>query len=394
MISVPNPLLLLSGSKVLPKLGISLLLYITGFGCTIPQSRAVQKQPDSTYKIAMILPLHLYKYYGNNVNRANIMLDYYQGFYIALKEYESQGFKVKLFIYDNEHDTTKTKEILEKPEMKDMHLIIAPILNEHLHILNHFSCKNQIAVMSPFTAIDSLFPNNPLFFNAAPALKTKAEIFYDYYRKTNPDKILLIVKNEVEWDKGYGQELIKLLETKDNIDYRVLTFEEIVKADSNFLPKWKEYIVFHNSETAKGVKALTTFLDKQKATFEIVGDYKPNTLKSIPALKRRKFDIKIISSDYTNPMDSAIIMRDFKVSYKGYSNLNPSRYSVIGHDQASFVCEILMKYDRFRANDFVGDIHQYYATKFLFKKDHHCNQNKGMFILKIAEEEMLEEVKY
>ncbi len=394
MISVQNHQLPLSGSKVFRNFGIRILLFFTGFVFTIPYSNAVQKHPDRTYKVAMILPLHLYNYYGNNVNRANIMLDYYHGFFIALKEYEAQGLKIKLYVYDNEHDTAKTREILAKKELKEMDLIISPILEEHLHIINHFSSKYQIPVFSPFTAVDSLFPNNPLFFNAAPALKTKAEIFYDYYRKTNPEKIVLIIKNEADWDKGFGQELANLLETKDNIDYRIITAFEMAKADSNFLPKWEEYIVFHNSESAKGVKTVTAFLDKQKATFEIVGDYKPYTLKQIPAPKRKKYNIKIISSDFTNPLDSAVVLKDFKINYKILCNLNPSRYSVIGHDQASFICEILMKYDRFRANDFTGDIHQYYATKFLFKKDRHCNQNKGMFVLKISELEFLEEVKY
>ena len=165
-------------------------------------------------------------------------------------------------------------------------------------------------------------------------------------------------------------------------------------ADSNFLPKWKEYIVYHSSENSKAIKTLTIFLDKQKALFEIVGDYKPLLLKSIPDVKRKKYEIKIISSDFTNPTDSAVVMRDFKSNYRLISNLNPSRYSVIGHDQASFISEIFMKYDRFRANDFTGDIHQYYATKFLFKKDPHCNQNKGLFILKISDTEFSEEVKY
>lgn len=391
MTLVQNRQLPLSGNK---GLFIKVLLFILGFVNSIPQSCATKTDPDSSYKVAMILPLHLHNYNGPNVNRANIMLDYYQGFYLALKEYETQGLKIKVFVYDNEHDTTKTKEILEKSELRNMDLIVSPILDEHLHILNHFSSKYQVPVFSPFTAIDSLFPNNPLFFNAAPAKKTKAEFFYDYFRKSNPDKIVLIIKNDADWEKGFGPELLQLLETKKNIDYRLVTADEMAKADSNFLPKWKNYLVYHGSEDSKGIKTLTTFFEKQKATFEIVGDYKPQTLKLIPAQKRKKYEIKIISSDFTNPMDSAVVLKDFKINYKFISNLNPSRYSVIGHDQASFISEILMKYGRFNANDFTGDIHLYYATKFLFKKDRHCNQNKGLFILKISDTDFLEEVKY
>ncbi len=391
MILVQNHLQLSSGSKGI--LG-RLLILVFGFVSFIPNLVASKIEPDSSYKIALILPLHLHQYSGNNVNRANIMLDYYHGFYLALKEYEAQGLRMKVFVYDNEHDTSITKAILQKPEMKKMDLIVTPILDEHLHLLNHFSSKYQIPVFSPFTAIDSLFPNNPLFFNAAPAKKTKADFFYEYYRKTNPTKVILVIKNDFDWEKGYGFELLTLLGTKANIEYRLISTEEMIKADSNFLPKWKHYIVYHGSDDLKGVKTLTTFLDKQKAFFEIVGEYKPQTFKQITEVKRKKYDMKIISSDFTNPLDSAVLLKDFKINYRLISNLNPSRYSIIGHDQASFISQAFIKYDRFRANDFASESYQYYATKFLFKKDRHCNQNKGLFILKISGLEFLEEVIY
>lgn len=350
--------------------------------------------PGKTFKVAMILPLHLDDYNGANVNRANIMLDYYQGFLLGLKQYEAQGFNVKLFVFDNKHDTAVTKELLLKPEMKDMDLIIAPILNEHLYIINHFSSKNQIAVLSPFTAADSLFPNNPLFFNAAPAERTKAELFYEYYRKTCPDKNLLIVKNDAKEEKGYSEKLIELLDTKPNINYRVINVSELADADSNFLVKWKDYLVYYTAETNKEIKAFNAFLDKQKATFEVFGDYKLATLKMVPKVKREKYGYKVISSDFINPMDSAEVMHDFKANYKTQFFLNPSRYSFIGHDQACFIAENLLKYDRFRATDFTGDSKSYYVVRFLFKKDKHCNQNKGLFILEFNEEEIPVEVKF
>lgn len=373
---------------------MKILLGFFAFAASALSLHAIKPPHDTTYKIAVILPLHLHDYNGANVNRANIMLDYYHGFYLALKEYEKKGIKIKLYVYDNEHDTLKTKEILKKPELKKMGLIVAPILDEHLHIINHFSSKHQIAVLSPFTAVDSLFPNNPLFFNAAPARKTKAEFFYDYFRKTDPNRTVLIIKNEEDWNKSFGNELIQLLQSKPYIDYKILSSSELQKADSNTLSKDKKYVVFHSSEENKAIKTLTTFLDKQSAEFEIVGDYKPFVLKTVPESKQKKFNIKIISSDFINPADSATLLRDFKTDYRLISNLNPSRYAMIGHDQAAFICEMLLKNNQFKAADFTGERHAYYSTQFLFKKDRHCNQNKGLFILKISESGILEEASY
>lgn len=346
---------------------------------------------DSAFKIAIIFPFHYNDYSGVNINRANIMLDYYQGFFSALKEYEKKGLNIKLYIYDNQHDTTVTKSILAKPELKNMDLIISPILSEHLHILNHFSSKNQIAVLSPFTAADSLFPKNPLFFNAAPAEKTKAEAFFEFFRKNCPDKKIIIIKGNHHKNIAFEKRLEELILSKNDIEYRFVSSEEIETADSNFLPAYRDYIIYHSAENAKEIKSLITMLDKQKAKFEILAEYKPATLKSVHYSKRNKYNIKIISADFINPADSSEIMNNFKLFYKTHFSLNPSRYSVIGHDQACFTAEIFLKYKRFRAVDFIGEQSQFFYTKFLFKKDPHCNQNKGVFILKYNEN-ILEEV--
>ena len=87
MILVQNRLLQLNGNKNLKsKFYIFCFLLL---GCSAFVKAGTPS--DSTYKIAMILPFHMYDYNGANVNRSNIMLDYYQGFYLALKEYEAKG---------------------------------------------------------------------------------------------------------------------------------------------------------------------------------------------------------------------------------------------------------------------------------------------------------------
>ena len=87
MILAQNHRPLLSGNK---GLFLKVLLFVLGFVNSIPESSAFKIKSDSSYRVAMILPLHLYNYNGPNVNRTNIMLDYYQGFYLGLKEFESQ----------------------------------------------------------------------------------------------------------------------------------------------------------------------------------------------------------------------------------------------------------------------------------------------------------------
>lgn len=386
MTSVQNLRQQLNGSKIKKILFFILLVFVSG------KSTFAVKQADSAFKIAIILPFHYTDYNGANINRSNIMLDYYQGFYTALKYYENKGINIKLFIFDNEHDTNKTKEILQKPELKKMDLIITPILDEHLHILNHFSSKYQIAVLSPFTAADSLFPKNPLFFNAAPSEKSKAEAFFEYYRKNCPDKKILIYKGTNEKNKRFEKRLEELILSKNDIEYRYFTDEDILNADSSFLPNYREYILYHFADNAKDIKTLTTLLDKQNAKVEILAEYKPMVLKAVHYSKRNKYNMKILSSDFINPADSAELMHDFKTFYKSEFSLSPSRYSVIGHDQAALISELFLKYKRFRAVDFTGEPFRFYSTKFLFKKDPHCNQNRGIFILKYNEN-ILEEVK-
>lgn len=77
MISAQNHLPPLSGSKFISKAIANIIVFAFVFCLANPNVKTTPPSGDSSYKIAMILPLHLYHYQGNNVNRANIMLDYY-----------------------------------------------------------------------------------------------------------------------------------------------------------------------------------------------------------------------------------------------------------------------------------------------------------------------------
>src|SRR5437868_4540639 len=125
MISVQNHRLLLSGNKWLPFFCIALLLAACSpktrpVATTVKKTTDTEKKPGNITEkpsgkvseqkvanIAMILPLNLehlnpaQKYSPVQLSQANIAVEYYQGFKLALDSLTAYGNNYKLQIFDS-----------------------------------------------------------------------------------------------------------------------------------------------------------------------------------------------------------------------------------------------------------------------------------------------------
>ena len=132
MISVRNHLLQLSGNKWLFFVGIALL----AAGCSpkvVPVTTPVKTQAPSTKKepekapekpslakvstISMLLPFNLdnlnpgQQYTPATLSHANLWLEYYQGFKLALDSLGSKGYNYKLQVFNTKEQSSEAHEL-------------------------------------------------------------------------------------------------------------------------------------------------------------------------------------------------------------------------------------------------------------------------------------------
>lgn len=115
-----------------------------------------------TIKAAVILP------FSKNEEKVSAesqkMINLYQGFLLAVDSLKQHGYNVEVFAYDEVSPATPVATILQKPDMKDMQLIVGPIRQWNVKSVADFAHQNGIAHVVPLSNELSLVNEHPTTF--------------------------------------------------------------------------------------------------------------------------------------------------------------------------------------------------------------------------------------
>ena len=161
-----------------------------------------------TVNAALMLPFGLDAAGGQQT----LMVEYYEGFLLAVDSLKRQGLNINLHVYDTGGKTASIAPLLEKAELKRMDIIFGPGHSEHVKALSEFAKKNDIRLVIPFTSKDSEVFNNPKVYQVnTPQSYLYAQVyklFADNFGKYNV--VFIEVgdeKDKTEYIKGLKQEL-------------------------------------------------------------------------------------------------------------------------------------------------------------------------------------------
>ena len=127
------------------------------------------------YKIALILP-----FFSKNLAtgkdaelhpRSLRAVEFYEGVKLALLDLERQGHSFHFLAYDSQRDEEVVREILEKPELQDVDMIIGPISSAGLKQAADFAAEKQIPLISPFNPLDNVVDTNPYYIQVSPSFR-------------------------------------------------------------------------------------------------------------------------------------------------------------------------------------------------------------------------------
>lgn len=126
-----------------------------------------------SYKVAVLLPFMTTDLEPNLKRKVNqFVLDLYQGIELAVDTLKAQGVAIELHAYDTKRSERVTNEIIGKEEMKGMDLIIGPLYPRPIELVNDFSFKSAINVISPLSSSSKVIGNNPFAFLFSPSNET------------------------------------------------------------------------------------------------------------------------------------------------------------------------------------------------------------------------------
>ena len=296
----------------------------------------------STIKAALILPFQEDKR----------MVEYYEGFLMAVDSLKRTGTSLDLYVYDSGKDISTLNTILAKNEMKKMDIIFGPMHQNQIKPLSDFAEKNDIRLVIPFSQKGEEVFNNPAVYQInTPQSYLYSEV-YEHFTRQFPNAHVIFIepaiadKEKAEFISGLKQELKSKGVSMQTVNENAT--KETLKAA---LRNDKENIFIPTSSTnvllIKALPQLTLLVrDNPEQNIHLFGYpewqiYTKDHLDSFFEL-----DVYFYSSFYTNTLFPAAVQ--FTNNYhKWYSKDLTSKfpnYAMLGFDTGFFFLKGLSRY--------------------------------------------------
>ena len=305
----------------------------------------------ATIKAAVMLPF-MTDGSGNRDEQIR-MVEYYEGFLMAVDSLKEKGVSIDIYTYDTYNKTSSVKSILAKDEMKNMNIIFGPAYPEQVKPVADFAKKNNIRLVIPFTSKGNEVFNNPSIYQInTPQSYLYSEVYEHFTRKfTNANVIFLDAedgdKDKADFIKGLKEELkgkhIPFTELKGE----AITPESLKGAmnatlDNVFIPTSGTNIALIKLLP----QLIVTLRDNPDYRMQLFGYPEWQTYTNDHLASFYELDTYFYSSFYTNNLFPEAIR--FSSAYrkwysKDMSNTFP-KYGMLGFDTGYFFLKGLSQY--------------------------------------------------
>lgn len=305
----------------------------------------------STIKAAVMLP---FMTEGNdNRDEQARMVEYYEGFLMAVDSLKEKGVSVDLFTYDTRNNASSIKTILSKSELKKMDIIFGPAYPDQVKQMADFAKQNNIRLVVPFTSKGNEVFNNPAIYQInTPQSYLYSEVYEHFIRKFTTANVIFLDaadgdKDKADFVKGLKEELknkrIPFTELKgENINPESLKGAMNRILDNVFIPTSGTNVALIKLLP----QLIVTSRDNPEYRMQLFGYPEWQTYTNDHLASFYELDTYFYSSFYTNNLFPAAVQ--FSSAYrKWYSkdmiNSFP-KYGMLGFDTGYFFLKGLSQY--------------------------------------------------
>ena len=283
-------------------------------------------------------------------NLQSKIVEYYEGFLMALDSLKKKGISVNLQVFDIGNSAQYLKPLLQADDLKTAHLIIGGFSDEQIKLLSDFSHQFDIPYVVPFTPkSDEVLKNPYLFLINTPAgyLYTKAsKAFLNKYRGYN-----IIFLQDSSADKADFIQVLKNDLSAENITYQTVVYSVRFSSElQSVLIAGKRNVIVPSSGKEflfKILPALTSLNQKPEYNLSLFG-YPEWQIYDLGDLSASLYNLNttIYSNFYVNP--NALETRDFYKKFVRWYN-SPikdyyPRFSMWGFDTGMFFIQLINQY--------------------------------------------------
>lgn len=324
-----------------------------------PQVKVIPKAPPQVKvpTISLILPFELDKLNltstatRNGLSKADLAVDYYQGFKLALDSLATKGNNYKLQVFDSKGDASQAHSLANNAKIRSSDLIVGPVFPESIKAFTNALSGVNKPIVSPLSpSAPSQFKNNNLI-TVTPPLEYHALHVARYIAETlNPIKVFVL-------KSGYSEEnkyIIPFRQAIDSLGKKQIKVIYLTVIGGNFdalIPELSQYDenIFVIPATDQPFLTVTlAALGKLTPTYPITVFGHPNWAKAsfLHADLLQKLKTHITLADKVNYKDPAT--NKFIKAYRQAYHIEPGEYAIKGFDEGYYFGTLLSN----KADDF------------------------------------------
>lgn len=171
-------------------------------------ANARQGKSFQTIKAALLLP-----FTGNHSEEQARIVEFYEGFLMAIDSLKRKGVSFDLYTYDTKGTTAGINAALAKPSMKEMDVIFGPVHTASIAPVASFAEKHHIRLVIPFSPkADQVFSNPYIYQINTPQSYLYSEVYEHFIRKFGNSNVIFLDdgrgdKEKSEFIRGLKNEL-------------------------------------------------------------------------------------------------------------------------------------------------------------------------------------------
>ncbi len=355
------------------------------------------------YNIAFFLPFHADEANSLDIdklisgeeqlpNKSNVALSFYEGALIAIDSLKKQKLNAKIYVYDiDDKDSTNIINLLKKPELTKMDLMIGPLYGSGFLPVSKFAKENNIPIVSPFTQINKILFNNPYVCKVIPSTTLQVEQMAHYVVDSFGKQNIILVDNSNTRESSFFNAFKNTANT--NLSAKGMSAADTVKLAKGLggveamLSSAKTNIVVLPSTNQSYVTEFVRGLRGKREKFKIVlfGLQTWTTYDNLDFEYLNDLSLHMAANtfvDYSNPATETFITK-----YRNTYKTEPEMYVYQGFDISYYFISALQKYGSGFLKNISENKFQGIETNYDFKQFPADSgfENKYVHILKYQE---------
>ena len=402
MISVPNRRQLLNGNRVF----IILLLILLG-SCSKrtapvvsappkekPEKEAPVKKEEPkapvVHSMALILPFHLDRINPRTadlkaIRKADLAIEFYQGFKLALDSLSADGPNFKLQVFDSQENELQVVNLARARSVLNNDLIIGPIFPESIKTFGEFAdLKNKLQV-SPLAASDPGQFNNARLVSLTNNIDQHGWKIADFInRNYKPSNVnVLLINTQSNDDEKFATPLKNSLRQLSNNGFVINERPNSIGLEEHLSAGKVNLVIIASSSRDFVLPTIDRLykVSREGTKIEVFGHPNWARVEFLNAEKMQWLNTRISSSYFVNYKSAGV--KKFIARYIANYGVEPTEYAFKGFDTGYYFGKLLSRYgERYAEHitdvDFVG-MH----NNFQFVKDEKSGfLNTELMILK------------